>query len=149
MNSNLIVRQANALWCTLRDPDTGGTFLEAIFRIWKLLIQIVLLVFLLVLLVFAAIILLWGVAFQKGCDDRQWLHQKQPVENNEFVLHVIGGNLLAVFKGLVDLSRLIIQKILGIYKPASQPAPTAQKALPSPTLLGVVIKALTATEAEP
>lgn len=149
MNSNLIVRQANALWCTLRDPDTGGTFLDALSKIWKLLAQIVLLVFLLVLLVFATTLFLWGVAFQKGRDDRQWLEQNRSLESNDFVLHVLGGNLLGTFKWLGEFSRLMLQKLLGIYQPASQTSSAQTKALPSPTPLAIIIKALTSTEVEP
>lgn len=130
MNSSLIWKQIQMLWCDLRDPKTGGTLLPAMTRIWRVLVQLALLVFLVVLLAIAGIIWFWGVAYQSGREDRQWSDQHPDGNSNTFAMYVISKNLLAPFKWLVALSHEIIHVILGI-KPTNDASVAPKQLTPA------------------
>lgn len=113
MKSSPIHEQIQSIWCTLRAPDTGDTFLQTISTLWKLLTRSVLLIFLIALLVVASAVWLWGTAFQKGREYRAWLNQT-PQPSNDAFLARIGQDLQAFFSGFSTFAGSLARKLLGI-----------------------------------
>jgi hypothetical protein len=71
---------AAELWQTLSERDTAVTYKQFFAKTFKLLAQVLALLFFLFLLVVAVIVWLWGVGFQSGRLFREWLVTKQPTE---------------------------------------------------------------------
>lgn len=113
MKTSPILQQIDAIWKTLRHPETGDSLIQSVNTLWLLLSRIVLLLFLLALLVIAAAVWVWGSAFQKGREYREWLAQEPQSTNDDF-LAKIGQDLQGLFKGFADFSGMIALKLLGV-----------------------------------
>jgi hypothetical protein len=144
MKTSPILQQIDAIWKTLRHPETSDSLLQSFNTLWLIISRIVLLLFLLALLVIAAAVWLWGSAFQKGREYREWLAQ-EPQSTNEDFLAKIGQDLQAFFKGFADFSGTIALKLLGVQD--STPTNGSQnKALPSAGIFSSDLTQIKATE---